>query len=378
MINFNQAAGSFPKAPGAAEAVGKFLKDGAFNVERGEGVHAVSDLVFETRQMLADFFGYDVPKHVIFTSGVTAALNMFIFGWLQAGDHVICTEMEHNAVLRPLYAAMSGGVRHDIAKADEQGFVDPARIEALITPATRAVIVTAASNVSGTLMPLAEIGRLCRAKGLKLVVDSAQTAGSEQIDMKSLGIDALCFTGHKGLLAPQGIGGLIMQDEIAAEIRPFVYGGTGSQSHLPTMPSRLPDRLEAGTLNLPGIAGLFAALTYINETGLSQLAGIKRDLTAQFLRGVTELHGVRIIGPADPERQVAVVSLDFLEKDNGLVAAALAEQGILTRSGLHCAPNAHRALDTFPAGTVRFSFGSFNTPDEVDRTLEVLCSLTEA
>lgn len=372
MIHFNQAAGSFPKAPGVPEAMAAFLSLASGNIDRGAMATAGPDVVYETRKRLASLFGAAKAKNVVFASGVTAALNTLIFGALNPGDHVICTSLDHNAVLRPLHAARAHGIRHSVADADTAGYVDPNRIEALIRPETKAVIVPTASNVCGTYVPIKDIAALCRAKSLRLFVDTAQTAGSEAVRLDADGIDAICFTGHKGLLGPQGIGGLVLSDAIAATLRPLVFGGTGSQSQSADMPDRLPDRLEAGTLNLPGIAGLAAALAYLEETSIESLHRKKQTLTARFLRGLEGAAHVRVVGPADASRQSAVVSLDFPGRDNGLVAAALAADGILTRAGLHCAPLAHRSLGTFPHGTVRVSFGPFNTPDEIDRGIDAV------
>lgn len=373
MINLNQGASAFPKAPGVAAAVHRFLSEGAFNVQRGGGAEslAVGDVIFETRQLLAGFFGAKSPKQVCFTAGVTAALNALIFSWLNPGDHVICTSLDHNAVLRPLAAASNRGVDYSMAKATKDGYVTASQIDALITPSTRAVILTSASNVSGTLLPLPDVIKLCQDRGLSMIVDSAQTAGSLPISLSD-GIDAICFTGHKGLLGPQGIGGLVLSPQLGEEIRPFMYGGTGSRSDSLEMPTRLPDKLEAGTLNLPGIVGLKAAVEYILEVGMDALWQHKQALTARFLAGLKTISGAVVIGPADVGRQVAVVSIDVPSMDNAVVSAELSERGILTRSGLHCAPLAHQSLGTFPEGTVRFSFGPFNTPAEIDEALNAL------
>lgn len=373
MINLNQAASSFPKAPGVADAVHRYLAEGAFNVQRGGGQEslAVGDVVFDTRRLLASFFGAKSPKQVCFTAGVTAALNMIVYSWLNPGDHVICSSLEHNAVLRPLAFSKTRGIDYSLVEAAKDGTVTASQFADLIRPDTRAVIVTTASNVCGTILPLSDIAALCRDRSIALIVDSAQTAGVMPLSLED-GIDAVCFTGHKGLLGPQGIGGIVMSPSFGEAIRPFIYGGTGSRSDSLDMPVRLPDKLEAGTLNLPGIVGLKAAIEYILDVGMDYLATSKRDLTSRFLEGVKAIPGVRVIGPADPCRQVAVVSIDVPAMDNALVAAALDEKGIVTRSGLHCAPLAHQSLGTFPEGTVRFSFGSFNMAEEIDEALNAL------
>lgn len=375
MINFNQAASAFPKAPGVAEAVRDFLAEGAFNVQRGGGLEslAVGDVVFETRERLASFFSAPHARQVVFTSGVTAALNTLIFAWLNPGDHVIASTLDHNAILRPLEAATKVGVSYSLVQASSAGTVKAEQFEELFTEKTRAVITTSASNVSGALVPIKEIASLCQKKGVKLIVDSAQTAGVLPLGLAD-GIDAICFTGHKGLLGPQGIGGMVLAKSIGDEIRPFIYGGTGSRSDSLSMATRLPDKLEAGTLNLPGIVGLNVALSYIQEIGLETIAAKKRQVLESFLSGLRGLEKITVLGPGSDD-QVSVVSIDVVGEDNALIAAALSDRGVLTRSGLHCAPLAHRSLGTFPAGSVRFSFGFFNTLAEVDQALDALAAI---
>ena len=379
-IYFDNGSTSFPKAPGVAEAVGGLIASGAFNINRGgyAGAYEVAGSVFETRELLCRLFGFSGEcKNAVLTPSVTYSLNMILKGWLRPGDHVVTTSMEHNAVMRPLVQLQKAGVRFDAAQADGRGVLDPEKIEALIGPRTRPVVMTAASNVCGTLMPLREAGEICARRCVRFIVDSAQAAGLFPLSMEDLRIDALTFTGHKSLLGPQGVGGMIVRTDLAEEIEPLVSGGTGSMSDSEEIPPFLPDRFEPGTLNLPGIIGLHTALLFLQKTGIDALRAHDLRLTARFLEGVRELPKVRAVGLPGVEGRAPIVSLDFGELDNAEAAYELdSRYGVMTRCGLHCAPRAHKTLGTFPQGTVRFAFGYGNTEDEVDRCLEALRAMT--
>ena len=368
-IYFDNGSTSFPKAPNVASAMSEFLAKGGFNINRGNyaGAYAVESLVLETRNQLARLFHAPDSRCVIFTSGITCSLNYFIKGLLKPGDHVVVTGLEHNAVMRPLNQLVKDGVTYDVAPTDREGNVTPEGIETLLKPQTRAIIATHASNVCGTIVPIQEIGEICRRRHVLFAVDTAQSAGTLDINMEECGIDFLAFTGHKGLLGPQGTGGFLISDALDAQLAPFMAGGTGSQSDSLEMPENLPDKYESGTLNLPGIVGLHAALSYIEETGLTKIRHKKMELTRRFLDDIRGLPNIRVAGRQDISNRTAVVSLDFLTLDNAQAAFELEQQyGIMTRVGLHCAPLAHKSLGTFPQGTVRFSFGASNTPEEVD------------
>jgi len=375
VIYFDNACTSFPKPVPVAQAVYEFIKERGVNVNRGNYslAYEAEDSVYETRRKLARLFHFPESKNVIFTANITMSLNMVLKGLLRPHDHVLVSSMEHNAVMRPLVQLQAGGVSFDRIPCTKTGELRFEETEALLKPNTRAIILTHASNVCGTILPLEKIGGLCRQHKLLFIVDSAQTAGSLPLDMIKEGIDVLCFTGHKGLLGPQGIGGFILKEEISQRLEPLISGGTGSLSHLETVPDFLPDRFEPGTLNLPGIAGLKAALEYIEKTGMEAIHTKEMQLTGQFLEGIKRLNRVRLIGKPGLEGRTSVVSLQIEAMDNAQAAFSLEQQfGILTRVGLHCAPSAHKTLGTYPEGTIRFSFGHLNTEEEVEAALSAL------
>lgn len=374
-IYFDNGSTSWPKAPKVAEAMAELLQNGAFNINRGnyEGAYEVEGIVLDARDQLARLFHARDSRNVIFTPGITYSLNYFIKGFLKPGDHVLVSGLEHNAVMRPLKQMESQGVTYDIVRTEEDGTVHPESVEESVKSNTKAVVVLHASNVCGTILPIREIGEICRRRHLFFAVDTAQSAGTIPVDMEACGIDFLAFTGHKGLLGPQGIGGFLISEELDACMEPYIAGGTGSQSDSLYMPRSLPDKYESGTLNLPGIVGLNAALSYIEETGIETIHGRKMELTRYFLERVAEFPDIRAVGKKGIEGRVAVVSLDFLEKDNAVAAFELERQyGIMTRVGLHCAPAAHQTLHTYPQGTVRFAFGEKNTAEEIDLCMEGL------
>ena len=377
-IYFDNGSTSWPKAPNVAEAMAGLLANGAFNINRGnyEGAYEVEGLVLDTRDQLAKLFHAEDSRSVIFTPGITYSLNYFIKGFLQSGDHVLISGMEHNGVMRPLKQMEEYGVTYDIVRTEEDGSLKPESVEKGIRSNTRAVVMLHASNVCGTVIPIREIGEICKRRRLFFAVDTAQSAGTIPVDMKEYGIDFLAFTGHKGLLGPQGIGGFLISKELDECMKPFIAGGTGSQSDSYDMPETLPDKYESGTLNLPGIIGLHAALVYMEETGLETIHGKKMELTRYFLEQVSDFPNIRIVGKKGLEDRVAVVSLDFLKMDNAMAAFELERQyGVMTRVGLHCAPLAHQTLRTWPRGTVRFAFGAKNTKEEIDRCVEGIRSV---
>lgn len=376
-IYLDNACTTFPKPPEVPAAMSDFIANHGVNINRGSysPAYDMEELVYTTRLWLAELFNYPDCKNVIFTANVTSSLNMVIKGLLKPGDHVLVSSMEHNAVMRPLVQLTQCGITFDRIPCTPEGELQLDALPTLIKPETKAIIMTHASNVCGTMMPLEKVGAFCHDHGLVFIVDSAQTAGVIPIDMTAMHIDALCFTGHKGLLGPQGIGGFIVTDAVADAMTPLIAGGTGSVSHTEEMPDFLPDKFESGTLNLPGIVGLHASLAYIRTVGLDSICEKEMALTEQFLTGIAAIPGLTIVGKKDTTNRTAVVSIAATQ-DNAIVAQELEDQyGIMTRVGLHCAPSAHKTLGTFPSGTIRFSFGHYNTPAEIATAITALQTL---
>ena len=374
-IYFDNGSTSFPKAPGVGDAIRDIIEHGAYNINRGgyEGAYEVADMVLTTREQLCRLFHFSESRNVVFTPSITYSLNYVIKGLLKPGDHVIVSSMEHNGLMRPLVQMAHQGVSFDAAQADRDGVLDPQKVEDLIRPNTRAVMMLHASNLCGTMLPIQQVGEICARHGLIFVVDTAQTAGVFPIDMEKMHIDALCFTGHKGLRGPQGVGGMLLRDELCSQMTPLISGGTGSRSDSEEVPDFMPDRFESGTMNLPGIAGLHRALIYLEEYGMENIARQELAICQRFIDGALTLPDTRVVGKLTTQDRAAIVSLDFQKMDNAEVSLLLDNQyGVMTRCGLHCAPRAHKSLGTFPQGTVRFSFSHHNTPEEVDTCIEGL------
>ena len=379
-IYLDNASTTFPKAPNVANAMSDYLTNYGININRGSYALAydVEDIIYTTRQRLNNVFNSHDPSHVIFTQNVTMSLNMVIKGLLKSGDHVLVSTMEHNAVMRPLTQLLDNGITFDVIPCDVTGSIEIDAIESLIRPNTVAIIINHASNVCGTIQSIQSIGALCKAHNLHFIVDAAQTAGVIPINVKACHIDALCFTGHKGLLGPQGIGGIILTKEIAQTLTPVIAGGTGSFSHLETMPTHMPDAFEAGTLNLPGIIGLNEGLSYIEAVGMKNIHNHELALTKTFLEGLRSITGINIIGKQDIQDRTAIVSITIDGMDPASIAYELeSTYHIMTRVGLHCAPRAHQTLGTYPEGTVRFSFGYANTHEDVEATLSALNTIVK-
>ena len=374
-IYLDNASTSFPKAPTVATAMSDYITNRGININRGSYALAydVEDIIYTTRQRLNTLFNGHDPSHVIFTQNVTMSLNMVIKGLLKSGDHVLVSSMEHNAVMRPLTQLLDKGITFDIIPCDKMGSIQLESMDNLIRPNTVALIINHASNVCGTIQPLESINSICKTHNLQFIVDAAQTAGVIPIDVKACHIDALCFTGHKGLLGPQGIGGIILTKEMAQNLTPLIAGGTGSFSHLETLPTHMPDAFESGTLNLPGIIGLNEGLAYIESQGMENIHNHELVLTQSFLEGLQSIDVVNIVGKQNIQDRTAVVSITIDGMDPASIAYELeSTYHIMTRVGLHCAPRAHQTLGTYPEGTVRFSFGYANTHEDVVSALSAL------
>ncbi|NCE63270.1 aminotransferase class V-fold PLP-dependent enzyme [Pseudoflavonifractor sp. 524-17] len=334
-------------------------------------------MVYAVREKVSRFFHVGDPDRVIFTSNATDSLNLAIYGMVKPGGHIVTTSMEHNSVLRPLHALEARGVSHTVVWGDpSSGAVTAEQIDAALRPETSLVVCTHASNVTGTRMPIGEIGAVCRSKGIPFLVDASQSAGAYALDMEAMHIDLLACPGHKGLLALPGTGLLCLGPGIVPE--PLKQGGTGSFSELPAQPNLLPDRYESGTLNTLGIASLGAGLDYLNQRGLDAVRQHEEQLCAQLLDGLSALPGVTIYGPKDPAKQAAVLSFQLAGLDCSETALRLdREYGVCVRSGLHCAPLAHKTMGSFPAGSVRISAGPFNAPDEIAAALDAVRALAK-
>ena len=376
-IYLDQASTSFPKAPGVAQAMMDYLTMNGSNVNRGcySSAYSAEEVIYETRQLLAELFHFSRCKNVIFTPNITTSLNFILKGLLKPGNHILVSAMEHNAVMRPIVQLAACGISFDRIPCRRDGSMILEQVEPLIRPETKAIVTLHASNVCGTRMPLTALGEICQRHHLYFIVDSAQTAGIVPIDMTASHIDALAFTGHKGLRGPQGTGGFLVTEELAQQMEPLISGGTGSVSHTEEIPDFLPDRFEPGTPNLPGIFGLHEALLFLKSQNYMQTSYEKEEaLSSYFLQQLfalddTEKH-IRVIGKKDLTGRNAVVSIQTPEIDMAQVAWQLdSEYGIMTRVGLHCAPNAHKTLGTYPAGTIRFSFGPENTQEELDAAI---------
>ena len=375
MIYLDNAATTVQNPPCVAEAVVNAMGNLG---NSGRGVHGTSltasRVIYDTRAALTALFNAPSPARVAFTSNSTEALNTAILGLFSAGDHVISTDLEHNSVLRPLYLLQQQqGVAVDFVPADTKGQIHYEDFEKLLRPNTRAIVCTHASNLTGDTLDIARIGKFAHEHGLLFVVDASQTAGALPIDMAEMHIDVLCFTGHKSLMGPQGTGGLCVAEGV--EIRPLKSGGTGVQTYLPYQPVEMPTHLEAGTLNGHGIAGLGAALDFINSIGIETIHNHEMSLMHRFYEGVCNVEGVTVYGDFTRDR-APIVTLNIGDIPSGEVADILSgEFSIATRAGAHCAPRLHTALGTVEQGAVRFSFGYYNTVDDVDAAIAAVRSI---
>lgn len=365
MIYLDNAATTLKKPPCVIEAVTAAMQTAG---NAGRGAHGASlgasGTIYHTRKKLAEFFGCPRADHVAFAANATGALNIAIYGLLEPGDHAVSTDLEHNSVLRPLYDLQERGMGLDFVPADKRGCVRYEDFEALIRHDTRAIVCTHASNVTGNALDIARIAEIAHRHGAYLIVDASQTAGSLPIDMTAMGIDVLCFTGHKGLMGPQGTGGLCVRPGV--ELKPFMRGGSGVQSYDRRQPAQYPTRLEAGTLNGHGIAGLGAALDYLKQAGVDPLRRREQDLARRFYDRVSKIGGVTVYGNFSTDDRAAIVSLNIRNLDSAMVSDTLyTDWDIATRPGAHCAPRMHAALGTTEQGVVRFSFSPFNTDEEI-------------
>ena len=373
-IYLDNAATSFPKPGGMSDRIKYYMDNVGASINRSvySSAEEAGMVALSLRERAKRLFNLnEAATHVIITPGATAGLNYIIKGLLKSGDHCIVSSMEHNAVMRPL--SQIEGVEFSRIPCDGEGRIIEGSLEPLFRPNTRLVIIAHGSNVCGTVQNAEEIGRICARHGVPFALDAAQTAGHYPVDFTRFNLSALAVPGHKGLLGPTGIGLLLLSDSMARSLTPLIAGGTGSASDKETLPDYLPDRFESGTLNMPGIYGLEYSLSYIEKRGIDSLRAHEIELTERFISGIDGIDGVRLCGTRNLANRVGVISLDFVDKDNAQIAYRLeTEFGILTRCGLHCAPNAHKTLSTFPQGTVRFSLGFASTKEDVDAAIDAV------
>lgn len=379
MIYLDNGATTYHKPESVIQAVADAMRHMG---NSGRGSHqaslGASRTIYDTRVLVSELFGLGNPLQVAFTANSTASLNMAVQGIFSPGDHVITTMLEHNSVLRPLYRMRENGVELTIVRADRLGNIRYEDMEAAIRPNTKGIICTHASNLTGNLVDIARVGEICRRASLVFILDASQTAGVFDIDMGMMGIDVLCFTGHKSLMGPQGTGGICVREGIS--IRPLMAGGSGTHSYSELHPSDMPEALEAGTVNGHGIAGLHAALEFIKETGMESIRNREQLLMRRFYQGVSDIRGVTVYGDfSRMDLHAPVVALNIRDHDSGEVSDGLAmDYGIYTRAGAHCAPLMHQALGTVEQGAVRFSMSYYNTEEEMDQAVLAVREMAES
>lgn len=380
-VYFDNASTTFPKPKCVTDEIYNYLVNIGGNANRSNYSNVLEGNreLFLARKKISEFFNYDNPSHVIFTNNITTSLNTLIKGLLKENDHVISSVMEHNSVLRPL-TDCSNYLNIDLTliEADNKGFIDISSIEKNIKANTKLIILSHASNVCGSVQNLKEVGKLCKKHNIFFIIDTAQTAGSQKVDMQALNADAIAFTGHKSLLGPQGSGGFIINDRLNDCCTPLITGGTGSLSSSLTQPDFLPDKFESGTLNLPGIIGLSNGIDFINSIGIQTIKEKIQFLRNYLCDGLLNIDNVILYGSIDSNNTTSCLSINYKNVDAAELGYYLNDNGIKTRAGLHCSPLAHKALNTFPTGTLRMSLSYFNTKEEVDYVLSILNKYTSS
>lgn len=378
-VYLDNAATSFPKPTSVYNSVMNYMTTIGGNPGRGASTASLSGnkIIFQCRYALADFFNFEKEENIVFTPNITYSLNMLIKGAVKQGWHIITSSMDHNSTLRSLSALESAGIiEFDIIKCNEYGELDLDLFKSTIRPNTKLVILSHGSNVVGTIQPLEEIGAICKEKGIYFIIDSAQTAGVINLDFKKLNCNALAFTGHKSLLGPQGIGGFVIDDEFNNICKPIIVGGTGSISSDIIQPDFLPDKFESGTINAPAIAGLLEGINFIKNEGLSSIKEHEDHLTKFFIEEVLNIPSIELYGYTDINKRTSTISINSSKIDNSELGFLLdSEFGIITRTGLHCAPLAHKTIGTYPNGTLRFSFGYFNDIKDVTYSIDAIHSI---
>lgn len=378
-IYLDNAATTFPKPNEVTDSMIKYMTEIGGNPGRGAYKNSIksSEIVFDCRLKLAELFNFDKVENVVFTPNITTSLNTLLKSSIKDGWHIITTSMEHNSILRPLASIeKSKNIQVDIINCNENGVIDINILKESIRENTKLIILSHASNVVGSIQPIKEIGDICKEKNIYFIIDSAQTAGNLYLDFKNLNCSALAFTGHKSLLGPQGIGGFLLTDKFNEEMTPFIEGGTGSESYNTDQPNFLPDKFESGTLNMPGIVGLLSSLKFIENFGLHNIQNTEQSLFKIFIEELSNMNDISIIGYNSNLKYVPTISIISSKADVSELGMLLERDfGIMTRTGLHCAPLAHKTIGTFPTGTLRFSLGLFNTKEHIDYTINSLYKL---
>jgi len=375
IIYFDNAATSWPKPPEVNAAMQKYMRK--IGANPGRSGHRLSieaaRIIYSAREKLAQLFNITDPLRIVMTQNATEGLNIAIFGLLKSGDHVITSSMEHNSVMRPLRTMERRGVELTVISCDREGLIDPAHVNGAVKKNTRAIFMTHASNVTGGVMPIADIGRIARERGLVFCVDAAQTAGCYPIDVEAMNIDLLAFTGHKSLFGPSGTGGIYIREGLENKIEPLCVGGTGRRSEVEEQPAFMPDRYEAGTPNTVGIAGLQTGVDFVLSEGVDQIKRREEELLKTFMEGIKGMPDVILYGQTDTHKRTPVVSFNIAGMDPAAVALELDDRfNIMARSGIHCAPSAHKTIGTYPQGTVRFSFSYFNTQEQIAKAIDAI------
>ncbi|APF23936.1 aminotransferase class V-fold PLP-dependent enzyme [Clostridium butyricum] len=374
-VYLDNSSTTFPKPKQVIDGMYNYMLNIGGNAGRGNYTNTLQSnrFLYEAREIVSDFFGFSSPSNVIFTNNVTTSLNMLIKGLIKQGDHVITSSMEHNSVLRPLINCKELlDINLDIIDADESGFINVSDFRSKITSATKLVVLTQASNVTGSIQNIAEVGKICKEKNVFFIVDSSQGAGVLELNINSVNANAIAFTGHKSLLGPQGIGGFIIDDKLNDSCKSILHGGTGSLSYSLDQPDFLPDKFECGTHNMPGIVGLSEGIKFINSTGLKTIYEHNHYLINYLLDGLKNIQDIIIYGDSTGKNITTCVSINMKSLDSSELGYSLENNGIKTRCGLHCAPLAHKTIGSYPNGTVRLSVSYFNTKEEIDFTLKTL------
>lgn len=375
-VYLDNASTSFPKPKTVSDSIYNYLTNIGGNPGRSNHSNALESnrYLFLARETIANFFNFNKIENVIFTNNITSSLNTLVNGILKPGDHVITSSMEHNSVIRPLYNLKETiGIDLEIVSAKSNGIIDIDSISKAIKNNTKLVIITHASNITGSIQPIQKIGELCKKHNIFFILDSAQSAGVLEVDFKELNLNALAFTGHKSLLGPQGIGGFIIDDKLNEICNPYILGGTGSLSHSLLQPDFLPDKFESGTLNIPGIIGLYEGIKFIEKEGLNTIYEHNAYLRSYLINEISNMNNFTIHGDLNPSNGTSCVSITNSKLDVSELSFILdSDYGISNRSGLHCAPLAHKTIGTYPNGTVRLSLGYFNTLEEIKYTVDSL------